>query len=54
MAQAALRIADDEIDTSIVRRLMARPLHVVPATDATYGVQHQVARCAAGSGIHGG
>jgi hypothetical protein len=31
MAQAALRIADDEIDTSIVRRLMARPLHVVPA-----------------------
>ena len=29
MAQAALRIVDDEIDTSIVRRLMARPIRVV-------------------------
>lgn len=31
MAQAALRIEDDAMDTSIVRRLMARPLRVVPA-----------------------
>lgn len=29
MAQAALRIVDDEIDTGIVRRLMARPIRVV-------------------------
>lgn len=29
MAQAALRIAD-EFDTALVRRLMARPLRVVP------------------------
>ncbi|KQT81135.1 hypothetical protein ASG51_20955 [Methylobacterium sp. Leaf465] len=30
MAQAALRIVDDEIDTGLVRRLMARPLRAVP------------------------
>jgi hypothetical protein len=30
MAQAALRIVDDEIDTGLVRRLMARPLRAAP------------------------
>ena len=35
MAQAALRIVDDEIDTSIVRRLMARPLRVVAEMTAS-------------------
>jgi hypothetical protein len=30
MAQAALRITDDEIDTGLVRRLMARPLRAAP------------------------
>ena len=30
MAQSALRVADDEIDTGLVRRLMARPLRAAP------------------------
>jgi len=44
MAQAALRNVDDEIDTRIVRRLMARPLRVVvdaapPAPEVEPGVE---------------
>ena len=37
MAQAALRIVDDEIDTRLVRRLMGRPLRVVaePVSDVS-------------------
>jgi hypothetical protein len=35
MAQAALRIVDDEIDTGLVRRLMARPLRAAPDAPMT-------------------
>lgn len=43
MAQAALQIADDEIDTRIVRRLMARPLRTVTAAPETEAVPAQAA-----------
>lgn len=35
MAQAALRIVDEELDTSLVRRLMGRPLRVVAEPEST-------------------
>lgn len=37
MAQAALRIVDEELDTSLVRRLMGRPLRVVAEPESTSG-----------------
>ncbi|MCJ2033109.1 hypothetical protein [Methylobacterium sp. J-068] len=46
MTQAALRIVDDEFDTSIVRRLMARPLRVV-AEVAPTGSEPEAASVAA-------
>lgn len=35
MAQAALRNVDEELDTSLVRRLMGRPLRVVAEPEST-------------------
>ena len=45
MAQAALR-ADTDLDTGLVRRLMARPLRVVPDPDLTHRQPEPVAAAA--------